>query len=205
MPFNNYPPPPMNNYGPYVNPYPPPFPPTATVYTNYGVDDYYGIKGWLILPAIGVVANPLLLAFTTLQGLATYASLSGIERNIAQLPTGGIRSLLLMEIMVNALMLIFSISLAVQFFRKRKIVPTMFIAFLLATLIFAAIDCLVAQSALDSFGEAIRTRGAYSSAPNPLEGIHLESLRTVARAAVACLIWIPYFKVSKRVKATFVH
>jgi hypothetical protein len=207
--MNNYAPPPvpMNNYGsaagPYTNPYPQPFPPTATGYTNYGIDRYYGIGGWLILPAIGVVINPLLLAFATLQGLAAFASISVLERN--GIPAGGLQSMILMETMGNAMLFIFSIVLAVQFFRKRKVVPILFIVFMLAHLLFAILDSVVGQTVLNNMAVAMRTRGGYSGVNNPLDGVHYESLITIARSAIACLIWIPYFKVSKRVKATFVH
>ena len=226
MPLNNYPPPnnylPPNNYpppsnyppapapanytpagGPYDNAYMP-YQPTPGVYV-VPPRPCHGIGGWLILPAIGLVVTPLMLIYTIIQGMAGMSQLEKIAGSGMNIPTGDMRTLIVVEIVGNSLLLIFLLVVAVAFFKKSKRAPGLFMTFLLALLIFAAVDYLVAESAVNGFITALSAKTGDKSILRELDSIEYESIQQISRAVLSCAIWIPYFQKSKRVKATFIH
>lgn len=225
MPLNNYPPPnnylPPNNYpppgnfppappinyapsgGPYNNSYMP-YQPAPGVYVD-PANQLYGIGGWLILPAIGLVLSPLMMIYTIIQGMVGMSQLQKIDSSGMSIPTGDMRTLIVVEILGNSLLLIFVLVVALAFFGKSKLAPGLFMTFLLAYLIFAAVDYLVAQSAVNGFITALSAETGDKSVLKELDSINLESIQQISRATLSCAIWIPYFQKSKRVKATFVR
>jgi membrane-bound metal-dependent hydrolase YbcI (DUF457 family) len=88
----------------------------------------------------------------------------------------------------NTALIVFSVIVAIYFFQKRRIVPKLMIALLLANVFFVGTDYFVAN--------VIPAVGSQKD---------VESMTEFARVVIACVIWVPYFLVSKRVKATFVH
>jgi hypothetical protein len=145
----------------------------------------------LILIGIGLVLNPLRILISVGKDL-----LPTLSRNTwLLLTTPGTQvyhplwaPLLIFELVGNVVFVVFSIIAAVYFFRKRRLFPKMMIALLIANLAFVVVDYLLSNSI-----PFIRAQS------DP------ESARDLSRAIIACLIWVPYFVVSKRVKATFVH
>ncbi len=135
-----------------------------------------GIGGWLILPAIGFVAGPILGVLLLMASLGMYPD---VARN-------GYGNLYLLEIVVSIGLLGFWIYASVLFFRKKRSAPGTFIAFLVVSL---AASCILLAIELGAEAEVFA----------------IETGKQLIRDSVGAAIWIPYFRVSKRVKATFVH
>jgi hypothetical protein len=151
---------------------------------------YDKIGGWLILVAIGLILAPIRLLVVLFKDLLPALSTDAWSR----LTTPGTEAyhplwapLLLFEIIGNCLFILFPIIIAVFFFQRRRFVPTLIIVLLLANLVFVTIDYFAAD--LIPFVAAQEDIG---------------SLVEVIRVLIASAIWVPYFLVSKRVKATFV-
>jgi len=152
---------------------------------------YGKIRGWLILPAIGLIVNPVRLLILVAKDL--WPEFSGETWTI--LTTPGTRAyhplwgpVLIFELVGNIVFVIGSILIAVFFFQKRKFVPKLIIVFLLSNLAFVAVDHLGAN--------AIPFIANQSDA---------KSLKEIVRVVIACSIWVPYFLRSKRVKGTFIR
>jgi len=124
-----------------------------------------GIAGWLLLPAIGLVLNPILAVVYIAINVEALSKVSA--EYIAAIHTA---------IAKNVILLGFGLYVAVLFFRKKQNAPQMYILFIWASLGFSV---LVAIQGGEWF------------------------LKPVFMTVVQALIWIPYFKNSKRVKATF--
>ena len=72
------------------------------------------------------------------------------------------------------------------FLRKKRQLPVTYIIFLLYGVVFVGVDLWLANALMNlPFG--------------------YDDARSLIRAIVACCIWIPYFRMSERVKRTFVH
>jgi transglutaminase-like putative cysteine protease len=148
-----------------------------------------GLRGWLILVAIGLVTNPFFLSFT----LTKLSSVYSVESWHALTDPAGASyhalwaPVLLFELLANLTLLVSSFLLLILFFQRRRIFPILFIAFMVTTTAIATIDHFAAQR-IPRVAQSTDHRGASD----------------VARRYIACLIWIPYMLVSRRVKATFV-
>lgn len=139
-------------------------------------DKLAGISGWLAFPAFGSAAAPFVL------GLQLFEMLPAIGR-MAEVPVG-IAAFVSLEIAVNAVLVVLSIYSAYCFFSRRRNAPKVFITLLLASLAFQVLDAVIAKLAFDTLPDA-------------------ESVKGLLRIAIGCAVWVPYFLVSKRVKATF--
>ncbi len=157
----------------------------------YDDRQYSQIGGWLILVGIGLVLYPLrMLVFIGSDLLPAFSpgTWSILTTPGTELYHPLWAPLLIFELVGNILLIGFSIVAAVYFFNKRRLLPKMMVTLLIGSSIFVAADYFLAD--LIPF-----VRGQNG----------LESARELTRAAIACMIWVPYFLVSKRVKGTFVH
>lgn len=140
--------------------------------------EFRKIRGWLIVPAIGlvlsVVVNLLSINITLRLLIDNYSQLEGSSKAILQL-----------ELLAFIGMFLFTLYVAGLFFRKKRELPRKYILFLLVGLAYVTVDLLLGYHYLDV----------------PL---NYEALKPVVRNLVSCAIWIPYFLVSARVKRTFV-
>jgi hypothetical protein len=137
-----------------------------------------GIGGWLILPAIGVVALPIRL----LAGLKNYADA------FAAVPADSlIHTLLIVDLGLTVALTAYGIYTAVQFFGKKRAAPRLFIGLLLAQLAFVLLDSLTALLFL----------GVPMFDP--------DTVRTLLVLLIACAIWTTYFRRSVRVRNTFIN
>ena len=139
------------------------------------------IGGWLILPAMGIIAS---LFFGLFYPLIDLMSLGEMLRE----DYGPYYPL---RIIVHIGILFYLFVLTLRFFKKQRNAPQTYIRYILARfiesivffvlrlLIFGRSDILTLSSLID-------------------ESFFIEW-------AVVAAIWIPYFKISKRVKATFIH
>jgi hypothetical protein len=139
-------------------------------------DKLKGIGGWLILPAIGLVLGPIIGV------IGLFASL-GMYKDVARAGYGGVYAL---ELIVLFGLLVFTIYAAIQFFGKKRKAPKIMIILYSVSLVASLVILGIELSA-----------GA--------EEFAVETGKQLVRDIVAAAIWIPYFNVSKRVKATFVN
>lgn len=149
-----------------------------------------GIRGWLILPAIGVVVMPLRVLADIGKTLPSYAA-----DNWAALTTVGAGAyhplwapVLLYELAANLALIVFAVLLAVLFFQKRRSAPRVFIAVFAGSVIVQAVDFVLA-----------------SAIPAAAASVTARDWSELARGVISVLIWGSYFLVSRRVKATFVN
>lgn len=147
-----------------------------------------GIRGWLLLPALGVIVSPIRIA-TDLY--TTFGSLS--VDTWSQLTTSGSphfnamwAPLLLGELAFNLGLFVISLLLAVMFFQKRRGAPLLFAGFLVATVLVNAAD-LAAASLI------------------PEASVTDKQWIGLWRLGFSALLWSAYFLRSKRVRSTFVE
>jgi len=138
---------------------------------------FIGIKGWLILPAIGLVLSLIIGPIGLIAGLANmnteYAAYSASA------------------ILVNAGLYIYIWVTAIRFFKKRADAPQ--------TIIHLIIIRIIASGVLFVLGLVV------VGGDDALTIVVLLRSNNFVAQGIAAAIWIPYFKVSKRVKATFVN
>jgi transglutaminase-like putative cysteine protease len=148
-----------------------------------------GLGGWLILVAIGVIINPIYILSFLAQNSAGYAPETW--HNLTDPSRAAYNSwwapLLIFELLANLTSTVFSVLLLIMFFQRRRTFPRLYVIYLTYTAITAIID----HFAIQLIPAATAQNGQYDS--------------TLTRTFIACLIWIPYMLLSKRVKATFVR
>jgi hypothetical protein len=137
-----------------------------------------GIGGWLILPAIGLIVSPLMMLLTLYNNLSVLNTLSAVEGRYP-----GLRAAIISEILITAGMLGFQVYVAVLFFKTSRELPKMITILLAVNLVLMSIDAAWVSTIVGK--------------PT--------GIAEMVRALVAACIWIPYFKSSQRVKATFVN
>ena len=161
------------------------------IYTNYEIpskahpDDHRPIGGWLVLIAIGLCISPILSFFPMISN-------DYFTSNYFSLWSTGNEALVLLvffEVIFNAASIAFNILILIIFFKRRSIAPRLIIAFYAFNLIGLSIDALAA-STIPSIQSITATADIYSE---------------VLKSLISCLIWIPYFIYSERVKDTFVN
>jgi len=150
-----------------------------------------GIRGWLILVAIGIVLSPfkiLALIYTTYINIFT----QGTWLNLTTPGTDAYDPLwapiIIGELTINTSLTFVWIYIAVIFFSKKRVFPKWYIGIMIFTLIFILLDAIMVKAVLPD--EAI---------------FDPDTVKNLTRTAIAALIWIPYMLISKRVKATFIH
>lgn len=142
-----------------------------------GVDpSLVGIGGWLVLPAIGFVVGPIV-------GVVGLIAALGLFSDVEAAGYGGIYTL---ELVVQVGLLAFLIYAATRFFGKKSNAPSVIITFLIVSLGTSVLLLIIELGA-----------GA--------EVFAIETGKQLVREVIGAAIWIPYFRVSKRVKATFVN
>lgn len=154
-----------------------------------GLESYDGIGGWLILNLIGLFVRILQEVYALAVDHAV--TWDATRWNLLTLPGGtGYDPLwapaLLFEMSFSILMLVLSVLSIVLMLQKRVIFPRVIIAFLVLMLIFKCIDTAI----VNQIPYMVKLQdGKFDS--------------DFVRVIVQSFIWIPYFIVSKRVKATF--
>jgi len=150
-----------------------------------------GLGGWLILVAIGLVIAPLRMTALTVTDLVPI--ITGGYWSALTDPTSPTyhplwAPLLILEGVGNTVFSVFAAILLVLFFQRSRRFPGLMVAYLVSSLLFVTADYFVA--------ELIPVVAAQDD---------VNSTRELGRAAVASLIWIPYFRRSRRVRNTFVE
>lgn len=142
-----------------------------------------GIRGWLILPAIGVVVNPVVVVAAIISNLAAGTEYSWVLR---EYPT--LKTLLGVEIVGDVVLLALATMLAILFFGKRRSAKPMFMWTNAASAGLNIVLILLGVPLWES-----------------MPALLAEMLPRGIAAVIACIVWISYFRCSRRVAATFVR
>lgn len=159
--------------------------------SNENIQYLTGLGGWLILVAIGLILTPIRIGLY-IYGLYTEIILTGgweaLTTEGTEFYTPYFDILMIFETALNFLLGVASIYALFLFFNKKKAFPNFFIGIVVFTIAFIIVDALVASylfSDIKAFDE--------------------ETLRELGKGILAGMIWVPYMKVSIRVKNTFVN
>ena len=152
---------------------------------------YEGIRGWLILPLIGLFIVPIRIAILALKDLVPIFT-KGYWNSLTTPGSAAYHPLwaplIIFECVGNTIFAVSAIVLLVFFFRKSRWLPKLMISYLILNLLFVASDLFFANLI-----------------PSVAEQSQLEDYKERARAIIGAIVWVPYFWVSKRVKQTFVR
>ncbi|MFC4992735.1 DUF2569 domain-containing protein [Rubritalea tangerina] len=149
----------------------------------------YGLKGWIVLPIIGLTVSLIGLFFgllTTYFPIFTDGTWEYLTDPSSEVYHSMWGPVLIYEAVGNVLFLLYTAALLVMVFRKHYLFPKCMIIFYVANIIFLVTDMILVGfiPMMDEAGNA-------------------ESLRDIVSAVVGAVIWIPYFLKSERVKNTF--
>jgi hypothetical protein len=148
-----------------------------------------GIRGWLLLPALGVLISPFLYGWLILQWLPFIgaAQWSALPLLVAEPYAASANAVLLAGMCVTVALLVMSLLGLWLFATKRTSAPALYIALEWLSLVFLTAFVVWAMgSGLDQ-----ETR------PTELAG-------DVLRDLIGAVIWTAYMTSSRRVRATFV-
>lgn len=153
------------------------------------IKSYEGIRGWLILVALGLIITPIRLIMSLVNDYLPMFT----KGTWAKLTTPGEPAyhslwapVLTSEIAGNIFFAVFALVLLAIMMKKMKVFPKLMIAYIALNLAFIVAD--------DAFARLIPAVAAQVS-----ENQYIE----IARTSLVAVIWIPYFCVSLRVKQTF--
>lgn len=149
-----------------------------------------GLRGWLILVGLGILFSPVKI-IATIAPLYVDIFSNGAWEVLTTPGTEAYDSLwapiLIGEIVINGGLVLAWLFIAFLFFKKKSVFPMWYIGILVFSTAFIACDAFSVSFVL------------------PDEPIFdPDTVKELARAVVAVVIWVPYMLVSKRVKATFV-
>ncbi len=146
---------------------------------------YRSIGGWLILPALGFCLTPLQMTYQLFSSVDYfefyYWSMLTDPSYASYRPSMGIFAL--GEMIANFLFLVYSVFVIYMFFTRRTSVPYLAVIFYLANLLLQGGDTVVAS--------------LLGTEPDG------DTIKSIARAFVGAVIWIPYFLSSDRSRGTF--
>lgn len=143
-----------------------------------------GIGGWLVLPALSLILNPIVIVTESYEGWfilsATQWSIIGDSAGTSMLIT------MAFEMISNVVMLVMGLFLIIMFFTRRHTLPRLFIKyFVFCTTVFA-VDLL-----------------AVHLLPYPEMEVSHADFTELLQMVFYTILWSSYFIMSKRVKATF--
>jgi transglutaminase-like putative cysteine protease len=142
-----------------------------------------GLRGWLILPAIGLVLAPL-------QALSVVPDLIYcFDARVSEGFGAGLTALIGFEAASCAVGAVLWVLLIVSFFKRRSSVTLLFVVYVGAQLVYLVVNAILAEELMPE------SLGSVETGLVPSDPIWL-----IAFGA----IWVPYFLVSDRVKRTFV-
>jgi len=150
-----------------------------------------GLNGWLVLVQIGIYATLLL---SLIRFFNEY--LSVLDPEVWSLLTSKDSEFyhplwgptIIFEMAVLIIMFVFCLYILFNFYSKKAILPKLMIIFYAGSLAARVIDYILVQliPVANEIGDGV-------------------ALRSLIQGVVVCLIWIPYFLKSERVKNTFIN
>lgn len=155
-----------------------------------------GLKGWLLLPLLGLFITIWLVGHSMYSDLLPLLEPGTWEA----LTTPGSPAYasfwapyIALSLAANLVLLVGAATLIVLALLKKALFPRLMIGFYIFTLCAVSADLW----ALNTFVSAAFPEMTKIAGP--------DANKAVSRAVLACLIWVPYFLISKRVKNTFVR
>jgi hypothetical protein len=148
-----------------------------------------GIGGWLVLVGLGLALAPIQLGgalITSYLPIFTGQAWSALTTPGTAAYHWMWKPLLLIELFGSVFLLIWAVALLFLFFGRKRIFPSLVIAFYAANLLLVLLD-FVAVSAIPAVAAELDAR----------------SVLQLVKSILFCGIWIPYFLISERVKKTF--
>ena len=151
-----------------------------------------GINGWLLLPALGLIGTPFVIAFGFYKDLLPVLT-SNVWNAVTGPNSAAYNALwgpfIIYAVLVNIALFILTLWLSWIFFTKSRRAPKLFIIWLAA---------LAGAQLLDH----LFTSQIPALADRPFDPADVTDL---VRSIVSAAIWIPYFLRSERVKNTFIE
>jgi len=145
------------------------------------------IGGWLALPLIGLYFTPVrVLGFLVSNDYFNQQVWDELLNASSNAYSPALVGVSIGELVVNVAFLVYSVLLIFLFTRRRSSVPRLMILFYAVNCCFVVLDYLLAQHLNLHMSDAA------------------ESIRDITSGILGAAIWIPYFCLSGRVKATFV-
>jgi transglutaminase-like putative cysteine protease len=153
-------------------------------------DKLVGLGGWLILVGFGLVISPfrLVLALQSSAGAFAVWKWNSLTHTDGMSYHPMWAPLLIFELLGQITMMVLTLFVLVSFWQKRRMFPKWYIVLL-------ALNAVIVTG--DVVGLGVIDKGSATA-----QAAHLKS---VFQAAIACAIWIPYLRTSRRVKLTFVQ
>lgn len=151
---------------------------------------HQGLRGWLIVAAIGITITPLqflnhlyrLLPSYTVDAWAYLTVVGSSGYHVLWAPS------LIFALATDLALTVLSILLIALFFRKRRSTPRIYIVLVISSLVVAIITLLLT-----------------SANTNATQQDNGQAVASLLLGIVSTIIWCTYFLRSKRVKATFVN
>ncbi|MGZ5989925.1 MAG: DUF2569 domain-containing protein [Rhizomicrobium sp.] len=140
-----------------------------------------GIRGWLILPAIGTFMSPIYLTVALFNLLPTYEKLWTGRAVLSS----SLRNFIVIEFIFNLAFIVGWIAAIFLLLSKSRHYPTAYIALTAGMVVFLAADMLISA-------------GPFDHPPDQAD------VMSLVRAAMIAMIWCPYMLLSQRVRNTFV-
>lgn len=140
--------------------------------------EFKKIRGWLYLPALGLVASIIVNL------ISINFTLRFLMENFALIGSGQ-KGILFFELASFVGMFAYALFVSSLFFRKKRQLPQHYIVLVGVGTAFVAVDLLLGHHYLDV-------------------PYVFETVKPLVRNVLSACIWIPYFIVSERVKRTFV-
>ena len=152
--------------------------------------DLQGLGGWLILIQIGLWLTLPVLLYTSFENLllVSEGSWKILTDPSSEAYDPYWAPALLFEVSMPVFLFVFHVYLLIIFLQKRYTVPFIMIVRFLLVIAYLGIDAYLLDQ-IEFIDEADKA----------------ESYGQLARAIVQSCIWIPYFLVSRRVRATFIR
>lgn len=158
--------------------------------TEAAASSLEGLRGWLVLVGIAFCLAPLRILKDMLGNAQAFEAdtweMLTTPGNPAYHPLWA--PVLIGEMVVNVALLTVSVAAVYLFFKRRRVFPRLAIGLLAAGVVVLVLDVMVVRMI-----------------PAAAGAIGASEIRGLVQAAIGALIWIPYFLVSARVRATFVR
>ena len=149
-----------------------------------------GLEGWLAFFVVGVSLSILLGVINLLGYGSALNDLASVQSDAPDY-VAAMTPVLWFEILTNMLSIGLAIWLIVLLAKHRKLAKNIVIIYLVSNAVLLIIDYAWAASVFDTFNVTQYVQAEISKAAGD-----------VGRGVIAAFIWVPYFLVSKRVKAT---
>lgn len=149
-----------------------------------------GLEGWLAFFIVGVSLGILLGVINLLGYGSAFNDLASVQSDAPDY-VAAMTPVLWFEILTNMLSIGLAVWLIVLLAKHRKLAKNVAITYLVSSAVLLTIDYAWAASVFDTFNVTQYVQAEMSKAAGD-----------VGRGVIAAFIWVPYFLISKRVKAT---